>query len=79
MAREVDENGDQFPNGKPPNHRVVTSCRTCKYVDLGYEGEANCKRFPVRYEWHESDEEAQPSHTERYMICDAHEEDEHGS
>lgn len=75
MGREPDDDGVTYPNGKPPNRRTVPTCATCKHSVFGYEGEINCKLYPVRYEWYDEEDESSPSDTQQYTICDAHEEE----
>jgi hypothetical protein len=64
---------DTYPNGEPPNLRIVECCNTCKHVEYHYEGERSCKKYPVRPEWYDEDDPSSPIHVEQNNICDGYE------
>lgn len=57
--------------GLPPNLRAGKCCGTCAHWEWGYEGEGQCKKFPIRY----SKKTFKASHDEHSaFVCDAWEE-----
>lgn len=63
-----------YPDGAPPNLRVVKSCGTCKHADWGYEGEISCKRFESYWDWEDgSAGDPFASDVLQFNVCDAHE------
>jgi len=67
-----------FPNGSPPNFRVVKSCATCRNTNIEYMadmyGELRCTKFPrVESEVHfQAGVTALP--VGGFNLCDAYEE-----